>query len=254
MKPEDFKSEADLCTAFIAWADKQGVTCYAEWWGWDILVVYPDGRQLGIQAKLRLNAEVILQAAPDRWYWTDSSYTHENQGPDYRGLLVPKVNPLAGVARLLGLVVFEPFEAGYPKHRIEFSPGLDGANRVGDPWMDWNPSTRHELPPVPTDAVAGSPCPVTLTPWKLRALAVLAELEVVGTITTRRMKDLKVDPSRWLSGLWLMPGETRGQWVRGERCPKFDEQHPAAYALALEKARTLPGPAHTLKPKENPAA
>ena len=64
MKSKPFASEADLCAAFLAWAARTapGVACYAEWAGWDILLVYPEGFQLGIQAKLRLNAEVIGQA------------------------------------------------------------------------------------------------------------------------------------------------------------------------------------------------
>lgn len=45
-----------------------------------------------------------------------------------------------------------------------------------------------------------------------------------------------VNPSRWLTARWLVPGERRGDWIRGPKCPRFDEQHPAAYALALEKA------------------
>ena len=234
-KSKPFAAEADLCAAFIEWAGRfDGVRCFAEWAGWDILVVYPDGHQLGIQAKLRLNAEVIGQAAPDAWGW---AFDHDHQGPDFRAVLVPHGNPLSGIAARLGLVVFESHERGYPTTRIEFSPSLDGCPRMGDPWLDWNPARRHELPPVATDAIAGSPCPITLTPWKLAAIDVLAELAVKGTITTKRMRGLGVNPSRWLSGFWLMPAETRGLWVRGDRCPKFDEQHPTAYALALKKAQ-----------------
>lgn len=223
-----FKTEAELCAAFIAWAARQGgVQCFAEWAGWDILLVYPDGLQLGIQAKLRLNAEVINQAAPDHFDWDP-----KRPGPDYRGILVPALNPLAVIASRLGLVVFAP---RYPDR---FTPGLmDRDNWADGKWTDWNPGKRHELPPTVTDAIAGSPCPVTLTHWKLAALDVLAELAVRGVITTKRVSELGVNPSRWLSSFWLMPAERRGDWLRGDRCPKFDEQHPTAYALALEKAR-----------------
>lgn len=221
-----FKTEAALCAAFIEWAGKHpGVQCFAEWWGWDILLVYPDGFQLGIQAKLRLNAEVIGQALP-----SDFSWECKDPGPDYRAVLVPDAKaPLWTMAEHLGLIVFRA-----DSYRGGFSPRLVEARRT---WVDWNPAKRLDLPPVPTDAIAGSPCPVTLTHWKLGALAVLAELEVKGTIRTRRMKELGVNPGRWLANFWLMPAPTRGEWVRGERCPKFDEQHPTAYAAALKKAR-----------------
>ncbi len=233
VKTPKFAAEADLCAAFIAWIGRTApdVRCYAEWQGWDILLAYPEGWQLGIQAKLRLNAAVILQAAPGYYY---------DLGPDYRGILVPDRNGWARVAGRLGVVVF------YPRERLrgeqDFLPELrerwgPGHGRPAGDWCDWNPAERHTLPPVPTDAIAGSPCPVTLTTWKLGALAVLAELEVKGTITTKRIRALGVDPRRWLQGYWLLPGEQRGDWVRGERCPRFDGQHPSAYAAALEKAR-----------------
>ena len=240
-----FATEAALCAAFLAWAAKtKGVTCYAEWAGWDILLVYADGYQLGIQAKLRLNAEVIDQAAPDKY-----GFDHDSPGPDFRAVLVPALNPLSGIAARLGLVVFYARETGYPKSHIVFEPDLAerGHWRSGT-WLDWNPAKRHELPPVLTDAVAGSPCPVTLTPWKLAAMDVLAEIQVKGTITTKRMRELGVNPSRWLSNCWLEypPDGKRGLWIRGARCPRFDEQHPTAYVLALEKATAesaLPLPA-----------
>jgi hypothetical protein len=228
-REQKFKTEAALGAAFIAWATRhEGVQCYAEWWGWDILVVFPDGQQLGIQAKLRLNADVIGQASPSVY-----DFESNTQGPDFRGVLVPEVGRgnLFSVARLLGLIVFSSAPHG------EFGPDLDGRSRTYGPWTDWNYPRRHDLPPTPTDAVAGSPCPVTLTPWKLAALEVLAELELRGTITTQQMKARGVDPRRWIAYSWLVPGEKRGDWVRGDRCPRFDEQHPTAYALALEKAR-----------------
>lgn len=37
------------------------------------------------------------------------------------------------------------------------------------------------------------------------------------------------------------PAGEKAVWKRGDRCPNFDEQHPTAYALALEKARAAAG-------------
>jgi hypothetical protein len=235
VKERAFKTEADLCAAFIGWANgHEGVQCFAEWAGWDILVVLPEGLQLGIQAKLRLNADVILQALPSRY-----DYVAAYAGPDFRGVLVPATNPLSGLASQLGLVVLSP-----ERYSAGFCPGLldytDTPSKYSNPpWADWNPPTRHELPPSVTDAIAGSPCPVTLTQWKLAALDVLAELAVKGSITAKRIRELGVHPGRWTQ-YWLRPGENRGDWVRGDRCPRFDEQHPTAYALALKKAQEGP--------------
>ncbi len=241
MKPPKFALESDLCAAFLAWLSKAhpDVKAFAEWDGWDILLVYPEGWQIGVQAKLRLNADVILQAAP-------SVYDDGIVGPDYRAVLVPDANGYAQVARLLGLIVFTPrYRDVYHGAPIrDFLPGLrdglcDGQLSSEPPadWCDWNPTRRHKLPPVPTDAVAGSPCPVTLTPWKLGALDVLAELEVCGTITAKRIRRIGIDPRRWTQNRWIVPGDKRGDWTRGADCPRFDAQHPTAYAEALTKAR-----------------
>ena len=227
MRERAFRTEADLCAAFLKWVGRTrpDVRAYAEWDGWDILLVFPDGRQLGIQAKLHLNAHVVLQALP-----TDYGFGYDLAGPDYRGILVPDSRQQMGeIASKLGPVEFS--------HRYgdSFHPKLE----PWTDWLDWNHPKRHTLPPTTTDAIAGSPCPVTLTPWKIAALDVLAEIAVRGSITTKRMRALHVNPSRWLTACWLLPGEKRGDWIRGDRCPRFDEQHPSAYALALEKAREV---------------
>ena len=239
-KSPSFASEVDLCAGFLAWVAKTApdIRAYAEWGGWDILLVYPEGFQLGIQAKLRLNPEVIGQAAPG--YYDDAG----DHGPDFRGILVPAQTGLSGLAVRLGLVAFAPrpyFALG------EFLPVLrptwgQARDAVPEDWLDWNPKQRHDLPPTLTDSIAGSSAPVSLTPWKLRALAVLAELSR-GPITTKRVRALGVDPRRWLQCHWLMPADERGNWIRGEKCPPFDEQHPTAYAHVLaEQTPPVPMP------------
>jgi hypothetical protein len=232
MKKKPFESEAALCAAFLAWAKKTApdVQVYAEWAGWDILLVYPQGWQVGVQAKLRLNAEVIGQAAPSR-------YDDCDDGPDYRAVLVPELGALYGIASSLGLVVFWSTPSGFaPDLKPRWGPDW---GRPDSDWLDWNPRTRHALPPTPTDAIAGSSAPVSLTTWKLLALQVLAELARDGFITTRRIRKIGVDPRRWLQQHWLMPGDKRGDWVRGEKCPPFDTQHPQAYAHVVEKLKAV---------------
>lgn len=223
-----FATEAALCSAFIAWATKHDeVRCYAEWAGWDVLVVLPSRHQIGVQAKLRLNAEVIGQATPDSW-------GEDKVGPDYRAVLVPTAEgPLLGLAERLGLVVF-----GYRRFGgTGFAPDLRPPRASYEvAWTDWSPPRRHELPEVETGSVAGSPSPVRLTPWKLRALAVLAELEIVGTTTPKRIRELGVDHRRWIAQRWLEP-VSPGVWRRAAKCPPFDSQHAAAYTAALERAR-----------------
>lgn len=64
LKPKMFKTEADLCAAFIASIDSRW-TPYAETAGWDILLVrHADGFQIGIQAKQKMNTEVVNRNKP----------------------------------------------------------------------------------------------------------------------------------------------------------------------------------------------
>ncbi len=82
MKAVEFKTEADLCDAFISWALKQGWTSYAETGGFDILLV-KDGTQVAVEAKLKFNTTVLGQILPSR-------YGHDlEHGPDFRAVLVP---------------------------------------------------------------------------------------------------------------------------------------------------------------------
>lgn len=231
-KPGPYATEADLCAEFMAWvrnANGGGGTRYAPWTvypetgGFDLLLVDPHGRQLGIEAKLRMNAKVLVQALPSRWSSLD--------GPDWRGILVPAINAdLAELAQLHGLVVFTPSGCG------SYSPMLYQAEQAHDAWHDFNPAKRCELPPMVPDLPAGVPSPVRLTPWKVGALKVLAYLEANGTITARQVRALGVDPRRFCATDGWLKSEGGGQWSRGN-VPAFDQQHPAEFAEFLRLMR-----------------
>lgn len=81
--PRTFTTEADLCAAFIAYAEPHGWTPYAETAGWDILLVSRTGTQIGIQAKLRFTTAVLVQAVEQCWHW-------KTPGPDFRAMLCPR--------------------------------------------------------------------------------------------------------------------------------------------------------------------
>lgn len=234
-----FATEADLCAAFIAWVkassgkrdrwSEEPVPAwvpYAETAGWDILLVHPDGTQIGIQAKQRFNLKVIDQCLPGRWeHWHDS-------GPDYRAILVPEQDSVAEkICGALGLVMFHSlrFDRG-------FAPVLAERGSV-ELWHWWSPKQRCKLPEYVPDVIAGASGPVQLTPWKISALRVIAALELRGHVTRADFKQHGVDPRRWTgpSG-WLVPGDEPGQFVRGPSLD-FDRQHPTVYAQVLADIR-----------------
>lgn len=234
MNAPRFKTEAELCQAFAEWVrtgggDREPWTVYPETGGFDLLLVDKHGRQLGIEAKLRLNAKVCVQALPSQWSGLE--------GPDWRGVLVPKANrDFAQILRLFGLVVFTPYLACEVRNRLEFSPALYHADMQGFGWYDWNPPKRCELPPLVPDLPAGVPSPVRLTTWKVGALKVLAHLEVHGTITAREVREYGVDPRRFCATDGWLVSRGGGKWARGN-VPAFDQQRPDAYAHALAEVR-----------------
>lgn len=246
-----FPTEAALCDCFLRALEKiGGWTAYPETAGFDILAVYDKtGHQLGVEAKLQLNAKVADQILPSYW---DSG---DEPGPDFRAVIVPCITESsAGIARMLGMLgvmVWTPEKSwrhGWLFDRalgeIGWSGGPDrraydsnsGTAHWGESWFDWNPPKRCRLPEIVPQVRAGVPAPVQLTPWKIGALRVLATLDLDGFITPKAVRECGVDPRRFCaSDGWLIPlGD--GRWGRG-RMPAFDQQHPEAYAQVLAEAR-----------------
>lgn len=228
-----FAKERDLCSVFISLLPVEW-TAYPETGGFDILLVRAaDGFQIGIEAKLKLNAKVICQAAESL-----STYQITAPGPDCRAVLIPEGvgMDLAALCPRLGLTVirvrYDTFAAECLKQNpFEFFPRLPG---IENEWMarDWYelcPASRVALPDWVPDVTAGDSAPVTLTDWKIRAIKIAITLEKQGYITRQNFAFFKISMSRWTQMRWIIPGENRGQWVAG-RMPDFRAQHPVNYA------------------------
>lgn len=228
-KEPTFKTEADLCAAFIEWAGPQGWTAYPETAGWDILLVAIDGTQIGVQAKLKFNLAVLSQAIGEAW-----NACHE-AGPDFRAVLVPD-GAREEICAALGLMAIRHVPNSWRKDDI-FSPRLDERFGGWRSWHYWNPSRRIELPKYVPDVVAGSAAPVRLTRWKIAALSIMATLELRGYVTRADFKRFGIDPRRWIADpSWLKPGEQPGQFVRGDAL-RFADQHPEVYPQVLADVR-----------------
>lgn len=255
-----FPTEAALCAAFIEDVRTVGGwTVYPETAGFDILCVYDKtGHQLGVEAKLALNAKVADQILPPI-----DSYAWDQPGPDFRAVLVPSITDAnAGIAKLLGVVGVMVFKPGWASRRGErcgassygngrIHPTFIGSfqsngwphrpydqtcGRLKDwdsvAWHDWNPATRCPLPSIVPNVAAGVPGPVMLTPWKIGALRVLAELEVEGSITAKGVRAYGIDPRRFCASDGWLQSAGGGRWTRGT-VPAFHQQHPEAYATVL---------------------
>lgn len=231
-----FEREADLVQAFCASVEESNArgrapkwTVYHETAGWDLLLVSETGSQIGIEAKLSLNAKVLEQALPDHW--------SEDRGPDYRAVLVPRgglQNHLVAIAGHLGItvLVMNSYDRMGVRWTHDFRPALpDEASRYAlNDWHPWQPADREHLPDYVPDVVGGKAAPVMLTDWKVRAIKLVILLDRRGVVTRKDMKALAISPSRWTAAYhgFLVAGE--GGYVRCRRTPDFKAQHPENYA------------------------
>lgn len=238
----DFKYETELCAAFSetlpeAW------TIYNETAGFDMVLVHSTGAQIGVEAKLKLNAKVLSQVCD---FYGDIG----RAGPDFRAVLVggkPNVD-LMNIARLLGVTVIfmgrdRETSSSYgvnrrPRQKVWSKPKLPDVEPMKDNrwagrpyWNDLAPIERLKLPEYVPDVIAGDSAPVTLGHWKIKAIKVCVYLEKREFITRAEFKALRIDPSRWMNGIWLKKGEMRGQWVPGPSFPAatYKRLHPKVY-------------------------
>lgn len=228
-----FATEQDLCAAFTEHCRKEGLTVYAETAGFDLLVVYPDGRQLGIEAKLKLNEKVLSQILPNEWTaWS----LHE--GPTHRAILVPRDNGRTAYLDLLAYVGLDVITA-YRQQGFDLETrAYTWKSEFGLPktMHDWNPARLCKLPEYVPDVVGGAPAPLKLTEWKIAALKIMADLEIDGFVTRDNFRRHGIDYRRWTTpDGWLAP-RGKGEWVKGSA--DFDKQHPTIYAQILEKAKS----------------
>lgn len=239
-----FESEAALVAEFCSWLERKAAddrrepdkrwTAYHETAGWDLLLVNPvTGMQIGVEAKLALNAKVLTQALPDQhWY--------DQKGPDYRAVLVPAPDLqgyMSGLARHLGISVISAQPRSSYRDAFlgwNFAPDLPDERHAwgGRDWVNWCPSERCALPEYVPDVSGGKAAPVALTQWKVKAIKLIILLDRLGYVTRRDMKLLDISPSRWTDAYhgFLRHAPDQGGYVRNGRTPDLRAQHPVNYA------------------------
>ena len=102
------------------------------------------------------------------------------------------------------------------------------------------PQTRCVLPDYVPDVVAGASAPVALTAWKVNAIKLAILLET-RPVTRSDFQALGLSPSRWTDPWtgWLQ--KTPRGYVRGERMPDFQKQHPRNWEeIKADGAKWMP--------------
>ena len=218
-------TEAELVRSFVALVDamlKNPWTVYAETAGWDLLLQHRDGFQLGIEAKLSLNAKVVEQALSGTTSFYDST------GPDYRAVLVPESKlqkHLVTICRALGIGIIALRE----KHN---SLRLPEQTWCWNDWPNWCPLERCKLPDYVPDVCGGHSAPLKLTEWKIKAIRLCILLERRGFVTRADFKDLQISPTRWTDAYYgfLVRAPERGGFIAGPCTPDFRTEHPTNFA------------------------
>lgn len=238
-----FKTEADLCAAYIATVPEDWIV-YPETGGFDMVLVHKaTSVQIAIEAKLRLNAKVVCQVM-------DSVVDTGARGaPDFRAVLVDSCSQeFIRICSRLGITVLtlappkRLSRSHTPAPMTEWvpSPRLPVARRLSDPqpgwfheanWHDQAPISRIDLPDYVPEVAAGVKSPKILSHWMIKAFRVCAWVERHGAIKRTHFKALGISPTMWMTGHLLKQGDLRGEWVAGKRFPleSYKARHPGIY-------------------------
>lgn len=225
-----FKTEADMVaqwlrSEFKAANHRGRWLVYPETAGWDLLLVHDDGYQVGVEAKLSLNAKVLDQAL------VGQNATYGRDGPDYRAVLVPEGKIQLHLGRIADAIGIRVLTAHLPEPFAHSSLQLPDEDSDYCRWPNWMPTERCLLPEYIPDVAAGCAAPVQLTPWKVKAIRLMILLERRGSVTRADMKAIGISPTRWCSHYhgFLDPGPARN-YIRGKRTPDLKAQHPTNWA------------------------
>lgn len=231
MKPsaEAFVNEAELVQTFLNELARHkrlaaDWTVYPETAGWDLVLVHKSGMQLGIEAKLSLNAKVIDQALSgqhSKW---------GGDGPDWRAVLVPCGKVQLHLGRICDAIGIQVLTQRKPERHISYGLSLPDPNSNYCRWPTWCPATRLPLPDYIPDVSAGCASPIQLTPWKVKAIKLMIVLERQGFVTRSDIKAIEISPTRWTDAYNGFLQRSAGQFVKCSATPDLRAQHPVNYA------------------------
>jgi hypothetical protein len=233
-----FPTESALCDEFTALARTFGYRVYPECSGWDLLLVDAGtGLQVGVQAKLKANPEVLLQAL------RPSDFS--KRGPDVHAVLVAdhlQSSAWCSIARELRLLViagtdwvyWKPMLRSYGDYRprpVEFP-----VRELIELAPRWEHSEREWVPDFEVHGMSGGASgPRQLTPWKIAAVKLCRTLRIRGYLTRADFERAHVSIQRWVYA--------PNPWLRSERHGKqfryIATGHPLPDDLYPEVAAAL---------------
>lgn len=165
------------------------------------------GDQIGVQAKLSGNVEVLAQAMPDHW---------GEKGPHWHAVLVPvAVKEFDQVARRLGLLTFEATKRVWKEHRWRRERSIEHELTYLPPVMrhyytepEWHPDVEILVP-------AGVKSPRSVTPWKVKSVRLCLDAIERGFLTIYDFRQAGVNITTWKQYGWVeASGEKHGRAMK----------------------------------------
>lgn len=189
--------EADLCREFSAHAENLGWEVHPEVSGWDLLLQATDavrcsgiapGDQIGVQAKVRPNLEVIAQTL---------RYSSYVSGPHYRAILVPELVKASRytfppIAHELRCLLF---------HKNKWKGWANVLLEVPIHYRLHFDSTCW-VPPYDNVQGGGHASPTTVSDWKIRAVTFCIQYQS-KTFTAADLRYRNLAYSTFKSAGWL---------------------------------------------------
>ena len=215
-----YKLESELCDVLIKYARKNGWKIYPETSGWDLLLV--NNIQLGIQAKLKDNIDVLAQAIDGRQ--TDPS-------PNVRAVLVPRASSeFRKIANALGIFIIEG---------LVYKRGVSGrrywAKEIKTELTKYTKNhLRHPkklcwIPDVEINVPAGVKSPKSITEWKVNAVKLCFKLNKKGFLTSKDFQEAKLSITIWKIKWLIDSGKKDGKLTKYVKNPDAilpDELYP----------------------------
>ena len=210
-----YSLENELCNVLIKFARENGWKVYPETSGWDLLLV--KDIQMGVQAKLKDNVEVLAQAL--------------STGTNVRAVLIPVASKkFRKIANTLGIFIIEGLvrkkdALGRRYWAREIKTALDSYSKKHLTYpknLCWAPDVEINVP-------AGVKSPRSITEWKIKAIKLCIKLNERGYVTSKDFKDAKLSMTIWKIKWLVDSGKKEGKLVKYTRSAKAklpDELYP----------------------------
>lgn len=209
-----------MCNTFIAYAKKDGWKVFPETSGWDLLLV--KDIQIGIQAKLKDNIEVLAQTIPS---------PYDKIGPNIRAILVPHASKeFRAVANALNIFVIEGSICSTDVLRRKYwrKEIKTDINKYNKKYIT-HPAKLCWVPDIEIDVPAGVKSPKSITEWKIKAIKLCFELNKKGYLTSKDFQKYKLSITIWKIKWLIDSGKKDGKLIKYVKNPNAtlpDELYP----------------------------